>query len=66
MQDPVAASREPASAAAVLGALFAAAVALRPQVVAIGPLLPEMEREVRLSHLGAGLLSSIPILCMGG
>jgi CP family cyanate transporter-like MFS transporter len=42
-----------------------AAVALRPQLVGIGPLLPSIQRNLHVSHAVAGLLGTIPILCMG-
>jgi len=37
----------------------------RPQVIAIGPLLPSIQASLGISHGLAGLLSSIPVLCMG-
>jgi len=46
-------------------ALWAAALALRPQVIVLGPLLPDVMDDLRVSHAVAGLLSTIPILCMG-
>ena len=45
--------------------LFVAALALRPQVVAIGPLLPSIRTDLGLSHAVGGLLGTIPVLCMG-
>ena len=48
-----------------LVALFLASVALRPQLVGIGPLLPAIESDLRVSHAVAGLLGTIPVLCMG-
>lgn len=48
-----------------LVALFAAALALRPQLVGIGPLLPEIQDDLDISHAVAGLLATIPVLCMG-
>jgi len=50
---------------ALLAGLFVAALALRPQVVAIGPLLPSIRGDLGLSHAVAGLLGTIPVLCMG-
>jgi MFS transporter, CP family, cyanate transporter len=49
----------------VLLSLFAIAIALRPQIVAIGPLLPEIQGDLGISHAVAGLLGTIPVLCMG-
>jgi MFS transporter, CP family, cyanate transporter len=49
----------------LLVALFLAAVALRPQLVGVGPLLPSIESDLGVSHAVAGLLGTIPVLCMG-
>jgi MFS transporter, CP family, cyanate transporter len=48
-----------------LVALFLAALTLRPQLVGIGPLLPSIQRDLGISHAVAGLLGTIPVLCMG-
>ena len=48
-----------------LAALFLAALVLRPQLVGIGPLLPEIQDDLGISHAVAGLLATIPVLCMG-
>ena len=45
--------------------LFAVGLALRPQIVVIGPLAPRIERGLHVSHAVTGLLATIPILCMG-
>ncbi len=50
---------------AVVAALFLATLALRPQLLAIGPLLPLIRDDLDLSASAAGLLTTIPILCMG-
>jgi MFS transporter, CP family, cyanate transporter len=49
----------------VLAALFLGALALRPQLVGVGPLLPEIDDDLGVSHAVAGLLGTIPVLCMG-
>ena len=46
-------------------ALLAIALVFRPQVIAIGPLLPSIQSGLDISHGVAGALSSIPVLCMG-
>jgi MFS transporter, CP family, cyanate transporter len=51
--------------APLLAALFLAAVALRPQLVGIGPLLPLVQDDLDVTHAVAGLLGTIPVLCMG-
>jgi len=50
---------------ATLVALFLAALALRPQVVGVGPLIPSIQRAFGASHAVVGLLGTIPVLCMG-
>jgi MFS transporter, CP family, cyanate transporter len=49
----------------LLGALFFAALSLRPQLVGVGPLVGEIQQDLSLSHAQAGLLGTIPVLCMG-
>jgi CP family cyanate transporter-like MFS transporter len=49
----------------LLAALFVAALASRPQLVAVGPLLPEIQHDLDVPHAVVGLLVSLPILCMG-
>ena len=51
--------------APLLVALFLAALALRPQLVGIGPLLPLVQDDLDVTHAVAGLLGTIPVLCMG-
>ena len=46
-------------------ALFASALALRPQVIGVGPLIPDIQEDLDISHAEAGLLGTIPVLCMG-
>jgi CP family cyanate transporter-like MFS transporter len=45
--------------------LFVAAMALRIQLVGLPPLIPEIRSDLGLSHSLAGVLLTIPILCMG-
>jgi CP family cyanate transporter-like MFS transporter len=49
----------------VIAGLFVASLALRPQILAIGPLLPLIREDLGLSAGIAGLLTTIPVLCMG-
>src|SRR5438093_13429425 len=49
----------------LLAALFLAALTLRPQLVGVGPLLPSIKDDLDVSHAVAGLLGTIPVLCMG-
>jgi CP family cyanate transporter-like MFS transporter len=48
-----------------LAALFLAALALRPQIIGAGPLIPSIQRGLGTTHAIAGLLGTIPVLCMG-
>lgn len=49
----------------VVTGLFIAALALRPPLLAIGPLLPLIREDLDLPASLAGLLTTIPVLCMG-
>jgi MFS transporter, CP family, cyanate transporter len=57
--------RQARSGIGLLVALFLGALALRPQIVGIGPLLPQIQDDLGVSHAVAGLLGTIPVLCMG-
>jgi MFS transporter, CP family, cyanate transporter len=59
---PAAARRE---SLLLLAALLLAAVALRPQLVGAGPLIPDIQDDLGVSHAVAGLVGTIPVLCMG-
>jgi CP family cyanate transporter-like MFS transporter len=59
------ANRPARGLARTLSALFLVALALRPQVIAIGPLLPEIRVDLGMTFATAGLLGAIPVLCMG-
>ncbi len=50
---------------AVVSGLFLASLALRPQLLALGPLLPFIRDDLGLPASLAGLLTTIPVLCMG-
>jgi MFS transporter, CP family, cyanate transporter len=49
----------------LLLAMFLASLALRPQVVGVGPLLSAVGSGLHVSHSVAGLLSTLIVLCMG-
>jgi MFS transporter, CP family, cyanate transporter len=49
----------------LLVALGLGSLSLRPQLVGIGPLLPDIQHGLGVSHAVAGLLVTIPVLCMG-
>jgi CP family cyanate transporter-like MFS transporter len=49
----------------LLAGLFLAGLALRPQIVGVGPLIPAIKTDLDVSHAVAGLLGTIPVLCMG-
>jgi CP family cyanate transporter-like MFS transporter len=50
---------------AVIAGLFIASLAMRPQILAVGPLLPFIRDDLGLPAGIAGLLTTIPVLCMG-
>jgi CP family cyanate transporter-like MFS transporter len=56
--------REPAGALTAAGLLLAASN-LRPTLVALSPLLPEIRRSTGISSTLAGLLTTIPLVCFG-
>jgi len=53
------------SLARIFAALVLVGLALRPQVLVIGPLVGEIKADLGMSHAVAGLLGSIPVVCMG-
>src|SRR5205814_365528 len=55
----------PVRRTSLLLGLFFCALALRPQLVGVGPLLPRIQHDLGVSHAVAGLLGTIPVLCMG-
>jgi CP family cyanate transporter-like MFS transporter len=48
-----------------IAALFLVSLALRPQIIGVGPLIPSIQDDLGISHAVAGLLGTIPVLCMG-
>ncbi len=58
-------SERRASTRGALAALFLAALALRPQIIGVGPLIPSIQHGLGTTHAIAGLLGTIPVLCMG-
>jgi MFS transporter, CP family, cyanate transporter len=48
-----------------VAALFLVSLALRPQIIGVGPLIPAIQDDLGISHTVAGLLGTIPVLCMG-
>jgi len=48
----------------VVAALFVAGLAFRGPVLVVGPLLPEIQADLDIPHAIAGLLNTIPVLCM--
>ncbi|HEY7732789.1 MAG TPA: MFS transporter [Gaiellaceae bacterium] len=51
--------------AALVVALIAGTLAMRPQLTAVGPLLSRIQDDLGESHARAGLLVTVPLLCMG-
>ena len=50
---------------AVVAALVLVGLAFRTQALIIGPLVGQVQAELNMSHGIAGLLGTIPVLCMG-
>jgi len=46
-------------------ALFLCGAALRPQLVGISPLFPQLEYSLGLSHVVTALVTAVPLACMG-
>lgn len=57
--------RDGAAPAAVLAGLVLVSLSLRPQLAAIGPLAGGIIADLGVSHAFVGLLTTVPILCMG-
>lgn len=51
--------------AALLAAVLLVALNHRPGVASIAPLLENIRADLELSHTAAGLLTTLPVLCMG-
>jgi len=49
----------------VIAGLFLASIALRPQLLSIGPLLPSIRADLAIPASIAGLITTIPVMCMG-
>ena len=49
----------------VLAGIVLSALTLRPQIIAIGPLVDASDRDLGVSLTVTGLLGTIPLLCMG-
>lgn len=57
--------RVPASALWVGAAIVLVAANLRPAVVAVAPVLPQIQDAEQLSATAAGILTALPVLCFG-
>ena len=55
----------PAIPLGVIAGLFLASIALRPQLLSIGPLLPSIRADLAIPASVAGLITTIPVMCMG-
>jgi len=56
--------RQPGGGALVL-ALVLVALNLRPAIASVPPVLPDIQRDLRLSGTGAGALTALPVVCLG-
>jgi CP family cyanate transporter-like MFS transporter len=48
-----------------LAALVVVGLTLRTQLTVIGPILPRIQQDIDVVHAAAGLLTGLPLLCMG-
>ncbi|MFI9340653.1 CynX/NimT family MFS transporter [Streptomyces sp. NPDC052773] len=51
--------------AGLIAGIILVSLNLRPAITSLGPLLPQIEEDLRLSGTGAGLLTMLPVLCLG-
>jgi CP family cyanate transporter-like MFS transporter len=49
----------------ILTALVLVGLALRTQILVLGPMVGQLQADLGMSHAVAGLLGTIPVLCMG-
>ncbi len=56
--------RQPGGGALVL-ALALVALNLRPAIASVPPVLPDIQRDLRLSGAAAGALTALPVVCLG-
>jgi len=56
--------RQPGGGALVL-ALVLVALNLRPAIASVPPVLPDIQRDLRLSGTAAGALTALPVVCLG-
>jgi CP family cyanate transporter-like MFS transporter len=56
--------QRPGGGALVL-ALILVALNLRPAIASVPPVLPDIQRDLGLSGTGAGVLTALPVLCLG-
>jgi CP family cyanate transporter-like MFS transporter len=64
-RDPTRSAGGDARWISVVGALILVGITFRTQLLVIGPLVGQVQSELGMSHAVAGLLSTIPVLCMG-
>lgn len=66
LQDPFSKQiKPPLSSTAAIVCIILVALALRPAIVSVGPLLPEIIDTFGLTHIQASLLTAIPTILMG-
>ncbi|GHE57326.1 CynX/NimT family MFS transporter [Streptomyces capitiformicae] len=51
--------------AGLIAGIILVSLNLRPAITSLGPLLPQIEEDLGLSGTGAGLLTMLPVLCLG-
>jgi len=50
---------------ALVAALVLVALNLRPAIASVPPVLPDIQRDLRLSGTAAGALTALPVVCLG-
>ncbi|HEX8132182.1 MAG TPA: MFS transporter, partial [Actinomycetes bacterium] len=50
---------------ALVAALVLVALNLRPAIASVPPVLPDIQHDLGLSGTGAGVLTALPVLCLG-
>jgi MFS transporter, CP family, cyanate transporter len=50
---------------ALVAALILVALNLRPAIASVPPVLPDIQRDLRLSGTAAGALTALPVVCLG-
>ena len=64
VSSPLLGRRTPSLIVSTLGVIILAAN-MRASLTPVGPLVADLQRDLQLSHTGAGLLTTLPLLAFG-